>query len=58
MRDKLFDSDHLVVETFFAVNIGAAPRVTRTKAYHYKRADFTGLKQALETVTLGSAAVS
>ena len=47
VRDKLFDSDHLVVETFFAVNTGAAPRATRSTVYSYKRADFAGLKQAL-----------
>ena len=50
VRDKLFDSDHLVVETFFAVNTVAAPRVTRTNVYNYKRADFAGLKRALRLI--------
>ena len=50
--DKLFDSDHHVVETFFAVNTGAAPCVTRSNVYNYKykRADFAGLKQALRLI--------
>ena len=47
VRDKLFESDHLVVQTVFAVNTGVAPRATRSKVYNYKRADFAGLKRAL-----------
>ena len=34
VRDKLFESDHLVVQTVFAVNTGVAPRATRSKVYN------------------------
>ena len=47
VRDGIFDADHEAVATRFVVDIGAAPRVTRTRVYDYKRADFAGLRRAL-----------
>ena len=47
VRDKIFDADHEAVETRFIVDVGAAPRTTRTRVYDYKRADFAGLRRAL-----------
>ena len=47
VRAGIFDADHEAVATRFAVDIGAAPRVTRTRVYDYKRADFAGLRRAL-----------
>ena len=47
VRDKLFDSDHLVVDTRLIIDIGVPPRPTRSRAHNYKRADFDGLRQAL-----------
>ena len=43
----LFSSDHRVVVTRFSVRVGTAPRVTRSRAYNYKRADFIGLRRTL-----------
>ena len=50
VRDKLFESDHSVVDTCFMLDIGVPPRPTRSKAYNYKRADFSGLRQALRAI--------
>ena len=47
VRDKIFDADHEAVETRFIVDVGAAPRTTRTRVYDYERADFAGLRRAL-----------
>ena len=45
--EPLFSSDHRVVVTRFSVRVGTAPRVTRSRAYNYKRADFVGLRRTL-----------
>ena len=50
VREKLFDSDHLVVDTYLFLDIGVTTRPTRSKAYNYKRADFAGLRRALRAV--------
>ena len=50
VRDQLFASDHLVVDTRFAVTVGTSPRATRSRAYDYKRADFVGLRRALRLI--------
>ena len=50
VRSRVFPSDHLVVDTCFNVQIGPAPRVSRSKVFNYKRADFTALRQALRSV--------
>ncbi|KAF0313057.1 HEAT repeat-containing protein 1 [Amphibalanus amphitrite] len=47
VRDKIFDADHEAVETRFTVDLGVPPRVTRTKVYNYKRAEFAALRQSL-----------
>ena len=50
VREKLFDSDHLVVDTYIFLDIGVIPRPSRSKAYNYKRADFAALRRALRSV--------
>ena len=50
VRDRLFSSDHMAVVTTFSVNLGPAPRVSRSKVYNYKRADFAALRRALRAV--------
>ena len=45
--DGIFDSDHRMVVTWFSVSCGRTPRVTRTRVYNYKQADFTGLRTVL-----------
>ncbi|KAF0289802.1 hypothetical protein FJT64_011975 [Amphibalanus amphitrite] len=47
VRDRIFDADHEAVETRFTVDLGVPPRVTRTRVYNYKRADFAALRQSL-----------
>ena len=47
VRDQLFPSDHLAVDTRFAVTVGNTHRATRSRVYDYKRADFVGLRRAL-----------
>ena len=48
--DGVFDSDHSAVVTRFAVTCVATPRATRSRAYDYKRADWSGLRAALRLI--------
>ena len=50
VQDPLFSSDHSSVVTLFDVNTGLLPRVSRTRAYNYKRADFAALRCAVRAV--------
>ena len=50
VRETLFDSDHLVVDTYIFLDISVIPRPSRSKAYNYKRADFAALRRALSSV--------
>ncbi|MCV6612461.1 MAG: reverse transcriptase family protein, partial [Amphritea sp.] len=50
VRDKVFASDHMAVETTLTMMCGMSPRATRSKVYNYKDADFTGLRRALNLI--------
>ena len=47
VQEQIFPSDHQAIETHFFVDAGRTARVTRSRVYNYKRADFAGLRRAL-----------
>ena len=48
--DGVFASDHKAVVTRYSVKCLPVPRATRSRAYNYKQADFTGLRTALRRI--------
>ena len=47
VEDGYFDSDHRQVSAAISVPCLIAPRVTRSTAYNYRRADFSALRDSL-----------